>query len=595
MSHSTLQPKPNVSELGRAVATCRSAFAGVWVASFLVNLLTLTGSIYMLQVYDRVIPSRSSMTLLGLTAILIFLYAAYGFFDVVRGQLLSGIGMRLDRLLRARAFAIQLMLPLRARRNGAGPQPLRDLDQIRSFVSGLGPTALFDLPWLPLFLGFVYLLHPLLGLLATMGAALIVALTLLTEFLSRHPMTQAGDAAARRHTFTEAARRNSEVVWALGMRSAITDRWSMLSRQFFEEQEKAARIAAILGTVSRVLRLLLQSCILGLGAYLVIHQEATGGVMIAASIMTSRALAPVEVAIANWKSFITARQSYGRLKRLLAAAPPVSVELTLPKPEKSLSVEALVVGAPGEQRALIQDVSFSVVAGAGVGVIGPSAAGKSTLARALVGVWLPARGTVRLDGSALDHWEPEDLGKSIGYLPQDIELFEGSIAANIARFASDANTGDVIAAAKAAGVHDMIARMPDGYGTKIGEGGCALSAGQRQRIALARALYGDPFLVVLDEPNSNLDTEGEEALSCAIRSVRERGGIVVVIAHRPSALAAVDQVLVMANGRAAMFGPREEVLRKALRDPGLVSPNGPSQPASPATAAPLVRAVAANS
>jgi ATP-binding cassette subfamily C protein len=557
--------KPPMSELRTALAACRDGFIGVGVASAIVNVLTLAGSIYMLQVYDRVIPSRSGVTLVGLTLILVVAYVAYGTFDVVRAQLLAAIGRRLERILRQRVFTVFLSLPLRASGAVEPAQPLRDLEQIRSFVASLGPTALFDLPWLPIFMVLIFLMHPLLGLTATLGALVIVAMTVLTEKKSRQPIARAAQSSSRRHGFTEAARRNAEVTWALGMQGKLTQRWLDYSADYHEDQARAQQVAIRLGTASKVFRLFLQSAVLGVGAYLVIRQEASGGIMIAASILTSRALAPIEVAIANWRSFVSARQSYERLDRVLLAMPAPKVALQLPSPKASLTVDNLAVVAPGQQRLLVQDVSFSVEAGAGVGIIGPSASGKSTIARALVGVWRPARGSVRLDGSTLDQWHVDDLGSSIGYLPQDVELFDGTIADNIARFTPGTEPAAVLQAAKAAGVHDMIVRLPEGYGTRIGEGGAALSAGQRQRVALARALFGDPFLVVLDEPNSNLDSEGEDALAHAIRLVRERGGIVVVIAHRPSALAAIDQLLVMAQGRPVVFGPRDEVLRQALR------------------------------
>ncbi|MDK9698319.1 MAG: type I secretion system permease/ATPase [Siculibacillus sp.] len=566
-------------ELRAALRQCRSGFLGVAVASFVINLLTLTGAIYMLQVYDRVIPSRSTATLVGLTGLLIFLYAAYAFFDVVRAQLLMRIGARLSRLLGERAFALHAAIPLHTARSDRAPQPLHDLDQIRAFVSGLGPTALFDLPWLPFFLVVIALTHPLLGLVAVLGAGVIVTLTILTEVRSREPIAAATAAGQKRHFLAEAARRNAEVIRALGMRARVTDGWNRASRAYFEEQEKVSAVSGTLGSVSKVLRMLLQSLMLGMGAWLVIRQEATAGIMIAASILVSRALAPVEVAIANWRGFITARQSWARLRRLLAGMPPRSFAVSLPVPRQKLEVQGLFVAAPGDRRPIVQDISFTLEAGAGLGVIGPSAAGKTTLLRALTGVWAPLRGSVRLDGFPIEQWDPDALGAAIGYLPQDVELFDGSIAANIARFRDEPDAASVIAAARAAGIQEMIAGLPDGYSTLIGEGGCALSAGQRQRIGLARALYGDPFLLVLDEPGSNLDNEGEEALIGAIRGVRARGGIVVIVAHRPGALAAVDTVMVLVAGRRNAFGPRDEVLRNVVRERPRAAEPAPRAPA----------------
>jgi ATP-binding cassette subfamily C protein len=569
--------------------SCRPGFVGIAIASAMVNVLTLAGSIYMLQVYDRVIPSHNAATLVGLTVLLVLLYGAYGFFDAVRAQLLKRVGARFERLIRQSVFSLYLLAPLRHPRSQETANPLRDMDQIRAFLSGPGPLAIFDLPWIPFFVGIIFLLHPLLGVLATGGALVVVALTLMAEHRGRRSALETTKAAARRHAFAEASRRNAEAVWALGMHGRVRDRWLALSREMFEIQLNESRLAGALGTTAKVFRLFLQSAVLGLGAWLVIRGEASSGVIIAASITTSRALAPVEIAIAHWKGFLQARQSYERLDALLAAHPADAPALRLPRPRRDLTVEHLFVGAPGEQRALIHNIALRLEAGDGLGIIGPSASGKSTLVRAMVGLWRPLRGSVRLDGFTLDQWDVDDLGASVGYLPQDVELFDGTIAENIARFEPDATPEGVIAAATAAGVHEMIARLPQGYGTRIGEGGSALSAGQRQRIGLARALYGEPFLVVLDEPNSNLDSEGEEALTRAIQAVRLRKGIVVVVAHRPSALNALDKLLVMANGHQMAFGPREEVLRQTLRPaqkpgpaPSAAAPSAPRLAPTPA-------------
>jgi ATP-binding cassette subfamily C protein len=352
---------------------------------------------------------------------------------------------------------------------------------------------------------------------------------------------------------------------AMGMTGAMSARFGAINEDYLRSHQTASDRAGMLAALSRVMRLVLQSLVLGLGAYLVINQQATAGVIIASAILMSRALAPVELAIANWKGFVAARQARRRLSELLATLPPTDLPLQLPKPETALAVECISGGPPGSQKIVLQDVTFSLKSGDGLGIIGPSAAGKSSLARLIVGVWQPLRGKVRLDGAALDQWSPESLGRHIGYLPQDVELFDGTIAENISRFQAEVDANAIIAAAKSSGVHDLVLRLPEGYETRIGEAGAALSAGQRQRVALARALYREPFLVVLDEPNSNLDSEGEEALTVAIRSIRSRGGIVVVIAHRASALAAVDQVLVLNQGRQQALGPRDDVLRTVLR------------------------------
>jgi PrtD family type I secretion system ABC transporter len=562
------------SELRAALRAARRAFAGVAVFSAMVNILALTGSLYMLQLYDRVLPSHSLPTLVGLTLIMLFLYAGFGFFDLLRQHILSRIGARLERHLRERVFALVLLLPLRAKGRGDGLQPTRDLDQVRAFLGGAGPTALFDLPWLPFYLGLVWLLHPALGVLGTAGGVVLFGLALLTELKTRAPIKQAAEAAAQRHAFGEATRRNAEAVRALGMGPRLTERWTSLSERQLSHQIAAADVTAGLSSLSKVLRMALQSGVLGVGAYLVIRGEATGGVMIAASILVSRALAPIEIAIANWRGFVAARQGAARLDALLASLPREEISVSLPRPSKTLDVDTLWIAAPGQQQPIVKNVSFALAAGDGLGIIGPAAAGKSTLARALVGAWSSLRGTIRLDAAALEQWSPRELGRHVGYLPQDVALFDGTVAQNIARFDPKAPSDAIIAAATAAGVHELILRLANGYDTEIGEAGAALSAGQRQRIALARALYGDPFLVVLDEPNSNLDTEGDAALAAALGSVRKRGGIVVVIAHRPSALVALNKVLVMADGQMVTFGPRDEVLNKTLQKPAAASSAG---------------------
>jgi ATP-binding cassette, subfamily C, bacterial PrsD len=432
-------------------------------------------------------------------------------------------------------------------------------------LSGLGPTALFDLPWIPVYLGIIFAFHPLLGTVALCGALILLAITLMTEWLTRSPTKSASTDNVERHGLAETGRRNAEVLVAMGMTERMADRWETTNAAYLQTQKKMADVAGGFGAISKILRVMLQSAVLGVGAYLVIHQEATAGIIIAGSILTARAFAPVDLAIANWKGFVGARQSRQRLATLLEALPAASIRQPLPSPSRSLKVEALSAAPPGGDRLAVADVNFELKAGQGLGVIGPSAAGKSSLARLLVGVWQPLRGKVRVDGAALDQWDEEVLGRYIGYLPQDVELFAGTVAENISRFDTTADPVKVVAAAKAAGVHDLIVGLRHGYDTVLGGPGLGLSAGQHQRIALARALYGDPFLVVLDEPNSNLDADGEAALTQAILSVRRRGGIVAVVSHRPSALAGVDTVLIMNQGRAIVFGPKDEVLPQVTR------------------------------
>lgn len=558
---------PPRSEIAAALSSCKAAFVGIGLLSGTLNVLMLASSVFMMEVYDRVLPSRSLPTLVGLLAIFAMVYLFQGVIDLLRGRILIRIGAHLDDVLGSRVYDVITRLSLRTKSAGNGGQPLRDLDQIRTFLSSAGPTALFDLPWMPLYLVICFLFHPWIGILVVVGAILLLTLTLLTEFLTRGPSKQAAAAAVTRNSLVEASRRNAEVLQAMGMIPALTARWSSANALYIKSQQRVFDVGGGLGALSRVMRIGLQSCVLSLGAYLVIRQEATAGIMFASSILTSRALAPVELAIGNWRNFVAARQSWRRLAEVLAILPVPATPMPLPRPARDLAVGALTVAPPGETRAVVQDLAFRLAAGHGLGVIGPSASGKSSLARALVGVWRPARGSVRLDGAALDQWSPDALGRDIGYLPQDVELFAGTVSQNIARFEAEPDPDAVIAAAKQAGIHDMILHWADGYETQIGEGGQALSAGQRQRLALARALYRDPFLIVLDEPNSNLDAEGEAALTQAVLGVRARGGIAVVVAHRPSALAGVTHVLVMQNGRVGAFGPKDEVLKKAVQRP----------------------------
>jgi PrtD family type I secretion system ABC transporter len=554
------------------LARCRHAFLGVGAMSAMINVLYLTGSFFMLEIYDRVLPSRSIPTLVGLAVIAAVLYAFQGVLDVFRGRVLTRIGASLDEALSGRIFDIVVRLPLKTRTSGDGLQAVRDLDQVRAFMSSLGPTALFDLPWMPLYLGICFIFHFWIGMTATIGALILVGVTLLTEFRTREPTKAAAETGATRTALALASRRNAEVLQAMGMGGRVGALWGGANAKYMASQQRASDVAGGLGAASKVLRMALQSAVLGVGAYLVIEQQATAGIIIAGSILAARALAPVELAIANWRGFVAARQSWKRLVELMAALPQRGESLPLPAPRTGLAVEGVSATPPSVQRFVVQDVAFTLKSGNGLGVIGPSASGKSSLARVLVGVWTPLRGKVRLDGAALEQWDPESLGRHIGYLPQDVELFAGTVAENIARFHPQPDAEAVLAAAKAANVHDLILRLPEGYETQVGDGGAALSAGQQQRIALARALYGDPFLIVLDEPNSNLDAEGEQALTQAILSARARGRIVVVIAHRPSALAAVDLVLVMAEGKAQAFGPKDEVLAKVLRRSGAPGP-----------------------
>jgi len=536
------------SELGEALRACRSAFIGVGAMSCMINLLYLTGSIFMLEVYDRVLPSRSVPTLVGLIIIASGLYMAQGVLDLIRGRILGRIGTSLDEALNARVFDTVVRLPLIVGARNEGLQPLRDLDNVRSFLGSMGPGAFFDLPWLPFYLAICFAFHVLIGLTALIGAVILVTLTIVTEFMSRAPAREAMGLAARRNDLAATSRRNAEVLVAMGMSGRLMRRWGEANEKYLAGNQRASDVSGGLGAIAKVMRMTLQSAVLAVGAYLVIHQEATAGIIIAGSILSARALAPVDLAIAHWKGFVAARQSWSRLNRLLEQLPAQTAPTLLQNPSKRLSVEAVSIAPPGDQRVIVQDATFALEAGSGLGVIGPSGSGKSSLVRALVGVWQPVRGKVRLDGAALDQWSSDVLGRHVGYLPHP-----------------EAGSDGIITAAKEAGVHEMIIKMRDGYDTQIGEQGTALSAGQAQRVALARALFGNPFLIVLDEPNSNLDTEGDEALTRAVRAARERGAIVVVVAHRPIGIEAVDQLLVLKDGRVQAFGPKEQVLGQVLQ------------------------------
>ena len=555
------------SEISAFLVSCRRIFWALAAFSGVSNLLMLTGSFFMLQVYDRVLPGRSIPTLVALLFLATVLYAFQGGLDLVRNRISARIGRYFDERLGLRVFDSTVRLPLKTRGDGDGMQPLRDLDQVRSFLSGGGPIALFDLPWMPIYLGICFLFHFWIGVTALLGGLLLISITFLTEMRTRGPAKASSQWAVSRSALAAEGRRNAEVLQAMGMRRQAAQRWQATNAKYLAAHERTSDVASGLGGLSKVFRSFLQSLVLAVGAVLVINQESTAGIIIAGSILTARALAPVETAIANWKGFVAARQSGQRLDQLLELLPKEKEPLALPAPTEAFVVEQLYIAAPDSEKLILSDVSFQLRKGEAVGIIGPSGAGKSTLARGLVGVWPRVRGKIKLDNAALDQWSSEALGKHIGYLPQDIELFEGSIAVNIARFDLKATPDAVLEAARIAGVHDLILSFPEGYGTQVGEGGVALSAGQRQRIGLARAFYGNPFLVVLDEPTSNLDAEGEAALTEAIINVRRRGGIVVVVAHRPKALEGVDHVLVVGEGRLQSFGPKDEVLRTALRTP----------------------------
>ena len=557
---------PRSGVLASALKDCRRAFWSVALFSGAVNLLMLGGPLYMLQIYDRVLASRSVPTLIALSLGLMIAYAIQGILDIIRSRIVARIAALLDRRLATTVHHAVVRLASYGR-PGEANLPVRDLDQIRSFLTSPGPIAVVDLPWVPIFLAVCFLIHPWLGFVALAGAIVLFILTLTTERTSSEPSRSLMQDAAQRASMIEAVRRNSESTTAMGMAGTLASRWERVNEKHSEASQRLSDVVGSYGSISRVFRLMLQSAILGLGAYLVIHQQLTAGAMIAASIMMGRALAPIEIAIANWRPFVGARQSVKRLSEMLARLLPDKSVTQLPAPRDRLEVENVFVAPPNAQAVVVAQVHFRLTAGEALGIIGPSGAGKTSLLRCLVGIWRPARGAVRVDGAALDTWDPEELGRHVGFVSQNIELFEGTITENIARMQPDPEPEAVLEAARAAGAHDMILRLADGYDTKIGDAGASLSGGQRQRIALARALYGKPFLVALDEPNSNLDQEGEKALQQAIRDLKSRGAIVLLVAHRPSALAACDRVLYLSGGKQLGFGPRDEMLAKLQQPP----------------------------
>ena len=556
-----LSAPPTHPALKVALADFRRALVSVMVFSAAVNLLMLAGPLYMLQVYDRVLASRSVPTLLALSVMLVMAYGFQGALDFIRGRITGRAALAVDHHLDTTVHDAVVALGLQSRLAGDAQQPLRDLDQIRAFLTSSGVTAILDLPWAPVFLALCFAIHFWLGVVALAGGVILFALALLTERASREPTRQMAKQAGQRAALIEADRRNAETVAAMDMTGALAARWSRSNAAYLGGLSRASDVVGSFGSVSRATRMTLQSAMLGVGAYLVIRQELSGGAMIAASIMMGRALAPIETVIANWRGCVAARDSYHRLSGTLGRLAQRDAATDLPPPRMSLEARHLSLALIGAQSLIVRDVSFRLSAGEALGVIGPSGAGKSSLVRGLAGIWKPVTGEVLLDGAALHQWSRTSLYGKIGFLGQSVELFDGTVAANIARMAIEVDSEAVLAAAKAAGAHDMILGLPHGYDTQIGDAGQNLSAGQRQRIALARALYSDPFLIVLDEPNSNLDAEGDAALQAAIEGAKARGAIVVMIAHRPSALAACDKVLVLANGVQQAFGERDEVVR----------------------------------
>ncbi len=535
-------------------------FAGLF--SLALNLLLLAPSLYMLQVFDRVLTSRSGETLAVLSLAVLIALLTMAALDVTRAYVLAAVGAALDRMLGPKV--LEGLLGEAARLGSRDhAHALRDVHCLRSFFSGAGILALFDAPWLPIFLLIITLFHPLMGALALFGALTMLTLAFFNERLTHAPLERAQTEGRKAARFIDLSLRNAEVVNALGMLPAVTRRWSELNERALVEQAGATRAGAALSGMTKFTRQGIQSAMLALGAYIVLDQQVTAGVMIAATILLGRALAPVEQLVAGWRALVEARAAWRRLD-VLFSAPTAEVRTALPVPEGKLAAEAVVFGVRGATKPIIRGASFSLDAGEALGIVGPSASGKSTLARLLVGIHRASAGTVRLDGADVSAWPRESLGRHIGYMPQDVELFPGTVTQNIARLDAP-DSAEVIRAAQRAHVHDMILRLPRGYDTELGEAAGALSPGQRQRIALARALYGDPRLVVLDEPNASLDHDGELALAATLRGLREEGVTLIVIAHRPSLLDSVDKVLVMRDGAVEAFGSRSEILQRVVR------------------------------
>jgi ATP-binding cassette, subfamily C, bacterial exporter for protease/lipase len=573
--------KPSTGELAQVIQSFRSVFFAVGAFSFATNVLLLAPAIYMLQIYDRVLSSRNEVTLLMLTLIIVGLYALEAMLELVRSRILIRAGVAFDLGLGSRVFSASFERSLRAGVNHAG-QTFGDLTNIRQFLTGKGLFAFFDAPWTPIYILVIFLLSPWLGAFAAGAVLALLGLAYANERVTAPLLEEAAKASHSANGYAAGQLRNAEVIEAMGMLAPLRERWLKRQKGFLKLQADASDRAAVIGGVGRFFRLTFQSAILGAGALLVIDNQLTAGGMIAASILLGRALSPVDLAIATWRALVSARSSYGRLSSLLQSHPVRIGATSLPRPQGAVSVENLIVAAPGSRQPILRGINFAVAAGTVVAVIGPSAAGKSTLARALVGVWAPMSGTIRIDAADVTKWNKAQLGPWLGYLPQDIELFDGTIAENIARF-GDVNSERVVAAARKAGVHEMVLRMPEGYDTPIGEGGIVLSGGQRQRVGLARALYGDPALVVLDEPNANLDDAGDAALIVALRTMKTENRTVFVMTHRANILSAADCVIVLAGGTMRAFGPRDAVLKRITRvAPSPAAPDEAKPPAEEA-------------
>lgn len=552
-------------ELREARRSNRSLYWAVGLFSMFANLLMLTGPLYMLQVYDRVLGSRSVETLIGLSIIVAFLFLMMGIIDTVRSRIISRAGARFQAHLDQRVFDAVIRRSA-VKKDEVGQTGVRDLESVQRFMASPALTALYDVPWTPIFLASIAIFHPWLGLLAVGGGAILIIVTIFNQIFTKDPQAASMQTMIQSEKLAEQIRTESEMVTAMGMRKAAFARWEQMRQRALAAQIKASDLTSGFSTSTKTFRMFLQSAMLGLGALLVLRGQLTPGGMIAGSILMGRALAPIEMIIGQWPVVQRAVRGWHSLAILLGETPPETERTALPAPQARLDAVQLTVVPPGESVASLRMLSFKVEPGQAVGVIGPSGAGKSTLARALTGVWRPAGGKVRLDGAALDNYDPTVLGRYIGYLPQRVQLFEGTIAENIARLESNPDASAIVEAAKKADAHDMILKMPDGYDTRIDASGGRLSGGQIQRIGLARAMYHDPMILVLDEPNSNLDNEGSQALNKAIRLMKEAGKSALIMAHRPAAIQECDMILMLDGGSRVAFGPRDEVLQQVLKN-----------------------------
>lgn len=558
------KPASPADELASLFQYFRNSFVYVGFFSLFINLLMLIPSLYMLQVYDRVMVSRSGETLLMLTLITVWMFGTMGILEFVRSRLLVRWGTRFDSLLNSRVYHVIMSAAIKYPGSG-NAQPLGDLNSIRQFLSGNGPFAFFDTPWIPVYLILLFLFHPWTGWFAIFAALVLISVAIANEIRTRELLNSANTRYTRSNTLVASHLRNAEVLHAMGMESTLRKQWLHTHLEYLKEQAQASDKAGFWTNLSKMLRILFQSLILGLGAYLAIHNEISAGTLIAGSILMGRALAPIDHLIATWRQFAGARQAYRRLQALLSEFPAPEKRLSLPQPNGSIQFETVTLLAPRTQRAILRAVNFTLPAGETLVILGASAAGKSSMLRALVGVWPTAAGAVRIDGADITHWNRDELGSHIGYLPQDVELFDGTVAQNISRF----ETGDadkIHAASRMAGVDDLIRHLPDGYETRIGPGGIALSGGQRQRIGLARAVYGSPQLVVLDEPNASLDEAGELALLQTCKLLQQQGTTLILVTHRTNIVNIAHKLMLLKDGQIALYGPRDAVLQQLVQN-----------------------------